>query len=92
MVSLHELLKEMIEKGASDLHITTGAAPMLPKVAGLTDVPFHVLRSMDDAINLRQAMGQARSAIVLGAGLIGMHAAVAVQAACVRKTTLNLIG
>src|SRR5512145_155996 len=29
MVSLHELLKEMIEKGASDLHITTGTAPML---------------------------------------------------------------
>ncbi|HEY5998985.1 MAG TPA: type IV pilus twitching motility protein PilT [bacterium] len=29
MVSLHELLKEMIEKGASDLHITTGTAPVL---------------------------------------------------------------
>src|SRR5512136_3272420 len=29
MVSLHELLKEMIEKGASDLHITTGTSPML---------------------------------------------------------------
>ena len=43
------------------LLIATGAAPMLPKVAGLTDVPFHVLRSMDDAIHLRQAMGQARS-------------------------------
>ncbi len=57
------------------LLIATGAAPMLPAVRGLTDVPFHVLRSMDDAINLRQAMGQARSAIVLGAGLIGMHAA-----------------
>ena len=57
------------------LLIATGAAPMLPPVRGLTDVPFHVLRSMDDAINLRQAMGQARSAIVLGAGLIGMHAA-----------------
>src|SRR5512141_865934 len=57
------------------LLIATGAAPMLPKVAGLSDVPFHVLRSMDDAINLRQAMGKARSALVLGAGLIGMHAA-----------------
>src|SRR3970040_696194 len=53
------------------LLIATGAAPRLPPVRGLTDVPFHVLRSMDDAINLRQAMGQARSAIVLGAGLIG---------------------
>lgn len=29
MLSLHELLKEMIEKNASDLHITTGTAPQL---------------------------------------------------------------
>jgi phenylglyoxylate dehydrogenase epsilon subunit len=57
------------------LLIATGAAPALPPVRGLNDVPFHVLRSMDDAVDLRQAIGQARSAIVLGAGLIGMHAA-----------------
>ncbi len=29
MPNLHQLLKAMIEKGASDLHITTGAAPQL---------------------------------------------------------------
>jgi len=29
MVNLHELLKTMIEKGASDLHITTGISPMM---------------------------------------------------------------
>lgn len=29
MTTLHELLKQLIEKGASDLHITTGTAPML---------------------------------------------------------------
>ncbi len=57
------------------LLIATGAAPALPPIRGLNDVPFHVLRSMDDAVDLRQAIGQARSAIVLGAGLIGMHAA-----------------
>jgi twitching motility protein PilT len=28
-ISLHQLLKAMIEKGASDLHITTGSAPLL---------------------------------------------------------------
>ena len=35
------------------LLIATGAAPMLPLVRGLADVPFHVLRSMDDAIDLQ---------------------------------------
>ncbi len=29
MTNLHELLKTMIDKGASDLHVTTGTAPML---------------------------------------------------------------
>ena len=29
MPNLHELLKEMVEKGASDLHITTNAAPTI---------------------------------------------------------------
>jgi twitching motility protein PilT len=29
VVSLHQLLKTMIERGASDLHITTGSAPQL---------------------------------------------------------------
>jgi twitching motility protein PilT len=29
MVSLHQLLKTMIERGASDLHITTGSAPQI---------------------------------------------------------------
>src|SRR5215207_5323619 len=28
-VNLHQLLKTMIDKGASDLHITTGSAPLL---------------------------------------------------------------
>jgi phenylglyoxylate dehydrogenase epsilon subunit len=72
------------------LLIATGAAPMLPPVRGLTDVPFHVLRSMDDAINLRQAMGQARSAIVLGAGLIGMHAAENMAKAKIAVTVVEL--
>ncbi len=29
MPTLHELLKEMVDKGASDLHITTGVPPMM---------------------------------------------------------------
>src|ERR1700690_630939 len=28
-ITLHQLLKSMVEKGASDLHITTGSAPQL---------------------------------------------------------------
>ncbi|MBI5167839.1 MAG: type IV pilus twitching motility protein PilT [candidate division NC10 bacterium] len=43
MVNLHELLKTMIEKGASDLHITTGISPMMRlhgRVVALGDKPL----------------------------------------------------
>jgi phenylglyoxylate dehydrogenase epsilon subunit len=57
------------------LLLATGAAPAVPPVAGLDEVPFHVLRTLDDALRLRDAIGRAESAVVLGAGLVGMHAA-----------------
>ncbi len=72
------------------LLIATGASPILPKVAGLTEVPFHVLRSLDDAIGLKQAMQRAKSALVLGAGLIGMHAAENMAKAGIKVTVIEL--
>ncbi len=72
------------------LLIATGAAPSLPPVKGLADVPFHVLRSMDDAVALKQAMAKATSALVLGAGLIGMHAAENMAKAGIKVTVVEL--
>ncbi|HUB44436.1 MAG TPA: FAD-dependent oxidoreductase [Acetobacteraceae bacterium] len=57
------------------LLLATGGSPVIPAVPGLGDVKAHVLHTMDDAIALRDAMSGARSAIVLGAGLCGMHVA-----------------
>lgn len=57
------------------LLLATGAAPLLPPIPGLKDVKFHVLRTLDDAIKLHQALPQTKQAVVLGAGLVGMHAA-----------------
>lgn len=57
------------------LLLATGAAPQLPPVPGLETVKYHVLRSLDDALRLRDALNGTRQAVVLGAGLVGMHAA-----------------
>jgi twitching motility protein PilT len=43
MASLHELLKELSEKGASDLHITTGVPPMMRLHGHVTPVGTHPL-------------------------------------------------
>ena len=55
------------------LLLATGAAPILPPIPGLKDVKFHVLRSLDDAIGLHQALPQTKQAVVLGAGHVIEH-------------------
>jgi len=63
------------EIGFAKLLIATGAAPALPPIPGLPAVRRHVLRTLDDALALRRALPQAKRVLVLGGGLIGMHAA-----------------
>lgn len=55
--------------------LATGASPAIPPIPGIDSVPYHVLRTLDDATRLREAMQRSRQAVVLGAGLVGMHAA-----------------
>ncbi|RMG58713.1 MAG: type IV pilus twitching motility protein PilT [Deltaproteobacteria bacterium] len=43
MATMHEFLKMMIEKGASDLHITTGLPPTIRVDGRLTPLPFEPL-------------------------------------------------
>ena len=57
------------------LLLATGASPIVPPIPGIEKVEYHVLRTLDDAVGLNRAIGTARRAVVLGAGLVGMHAA-----------------
>jgi len=57
------------------LLFATGAAPKRPPVAGLEAVSHHVLRTLEDALKLRSEIQKGGKAVVLGAGLIGLHAA-----------------
>ena len=47
MANLHQLLKAMMEKGASDLHITTGSPPQLRIDGRLVPVKMPALTSID---------------------------------------------
>jgi phenylglyoxylate dehydrogenase epsilon subunit len=57
------------------LLIATGADAVIPPFPGINDVPYQVLRTLEDAEKIRVDMEKAKSAIVLGAGLIAMHSA-----------------
>lgn len=72
------------------LLLATGAVPAIPPIAGLEAIGFHVLRTLADALRLREALGGARHAVVLGAGLVGMHAAENLVNAGARTTVLEM--
>jgi len=74
------------------LLIATGAAPAIPPVKGIDDVRFHVLRSLEDATGLRSAMGSSRHAVVLGAGLVGLHAAENMAEAGLKVSVVEMQG
>lgn len=57
------------------LLLATGAEPVVPPVKGMGQVRYHVLRTLDDAMAIRVRAATARRVVVLGAGLVGMHAA-----------------
>ncbi len=55
--------------------LATGASPAIPPIPGIEQVSYHVLRTLDDATKLNAAMKASKQAVVMGAGLVGMHAA-----------------
>lgn len=61
------------------LLIATGAAPRRLDVPGVSLRGIHVLRTRADAWALRQAAAKARRAVIVGAGFLGMEAAMALR-------------
>ena len=58
------------ELGYDDLVIATGLVPR--RIPSLPDLDgIHVLRSLDEALALREHAGRARRAVIIGAGFIG---------------------
>lgn len=72
------------------LLLATGADPIIPPIPGLDKTTFHVLRTMKDALNLRDTAQSAKTAVVLGAGLIGMHGAENLQHAGLSVTIVEM--
>ncbi len=72
------------------LLLATGAAPVIPPIPGLDTVQYHVLRTLDDALKLKAAIGASRQAVVLGGGLVGMHAAENLVTAGAKVTIIEM--
>ena len=67
------------------LLIATGSVPLKPRIPGLDGEGVYPLRTMDQAVRVREAAKTAGSAVVIGGGLVGIKAALALRE--LRRTT-----
>jgi len=73
------------------LVLATGARPWRPPVPGI-DVPrVYTLRTMDDALALREEANHTDHAVVLGGGLLGLDTAMALRRHFLHVTVVELL-
>jgi len=81
--------KEKLEYDS--LIIATGAYPFVPPIKGREKQGVHVVRTLEDGEKIDQAIETAKTAIVIGAGLIGLETAVAFVERGLETTVVELL-
>jgi assimilatory nitrate reductase electron transfer subunit len=76
------------------LVLATGSRPLVPPLPGLDPLPERVVpfRTLDDCRRILAAAGAARSALVLGGGLLGLEAARGLAARGLAVTVVHPMG
>lgn len=73
------------------LIIATGAYPFVPPIKGREKQGVFVLRTIEDGKKIDQAIENSKSAVVIGAGLIGLETAVAFIERGLKTTVVELL-
>lgn len=73
------------------LIIATGAYPFVPPIKGRKKKRVYVFRTIEDGEIIDEALKTIKSAIVIGAGLIGLEAAVAFVERNIKTTVVELL-
>jgi len=74
------------------LILATGASPFVPPIKGREKQGIQVLRTIEDGKKIERAINNgAKTAVVMGAGLIGLETAVALQERGLRTTVVELL-
>ncbi len=73
------------------LIITTGAYPFVPPIKGREKRGVYVLRTIDDGEKIDKAIKDAKTSVVVGAGLIGLETAVAFVERGLKTTVVELL-
>jgi len=73
------------------LILATGAYPFVPPIRGREKKGVFTLRTLEDGKRVNQALEKAKSAVVIGAGLIGLEAAVSFVERRLKTTVVELL-
>jgi len=74
------------------LIIATGASPFTPPIKGKEKQGIHSLRTLEDGEKIDQAIKKgAKTAVVMGAGLIGLETAIALHERGLKVTVVELL-
>jgi len=73
------------------LIIATGARAAVPPIKGREKRGIHVLRTIDDGEMIEQSIKDSKSAVVIGAGLIGLELGVALLERGLKTTIVELL-
>jgi len=65
--------------GYDHLVLATGSSPFIPPIEGVDQSGVYLYRTVEDVIKIRKAAQSARTAAVIGGGLLGLEAAQALK-------------
>lgn len=91
-VAKKEVVYDSQERESYDsLLIATGSEPVFPAIPGLKDNKVLQLRTLDDAREVMTRMDDSQTAVILGAGMIGMHVAQCLAEKGVKVTVVETL-
>ena len=73
------------------LVLTTGANPFMPPIKGHEKKGIFVVRTIEDGEEINKAIEKAKSAVIIGAGLIGLEVAVACLERGLKTTVVEFL-
>jgi len=74
-----------------NLVLTTGAYPFVPPIKGREKKGVFVVRTIEDGEKINEALETAKSAVIIGAGLIGLEVAVACLERGLKTTVVEFL-
>ncbi len=76
-VDLNDKIGKQKSLSYDSLILATGATPRVPKILGLNKQGVYFVRTIEDGQKINKSLKAAKSAVIVGSGLVGLEVAVA---------------